>query len=183
MTLRRAWIIAACGLAAAVAPAAAQFPPVGGLPPGQFGPAPAQQAAPQVQQQEPPCITEFMRLRGDTDKKGKALRAASERHASTKEACGLFNSFTVSEDKLIKYATANAQWCGIPTNIIDQMKQSHGRAMEMRTKVCAAAARPHMQPHVPTLSDALGAPVTDSSNIKTGRGTFDTLTGTPLGSK
>jgi hypothetical protein len=31
------------------------------------------------------------------------------------------------------------------------------------------------------LSDALSSPVPDSNNIKTGRGTFDTLTGSPLG--
>jgi hypothetical protein len=182
MTLRRAWIIATCSLTGAMAPAAAQFPPVGGVQPGQFGPPPSQQPAPQVQQ-EAPCVAEFMRLRGDTDKKGRALRAASERHASTKEACGLFTTFTTSEGKLLKYATDNAQWCGIPKEILGQIKQSHDRAMEMRTRVCAAAAQPQMQPHAPTLSDALGAPVTDSSNIKTGRGTFDTLTGTPLGSK
>jgi hypothetical protein len=49
-----------------------------------------------------------------------------------------------------------------------------------RTNVCLMAAQPQ-RPAGPSLSDALGAPITDSSNIKTGRGTFDTLTGTPLG--
>jgi hypothetical protein len=33
------------------------------------------------------------------------------------------------------------------------------------------------------LSDALSGPVPDSNNIKTGRGTFDTLTGNPLEKK
>jgi hypothetical protein len=42
------------------------------------------------------------------------------------------------------------------------------------------AAQPQ-RPAGPSLSDALGGPIPDSSNIKTGRGTFDTLTGTPLG--
>ena len=62
------------------------------------------------------------------------------------------------------------------------MKQSHAKTVEMRTKVCQAAAAP-ARPVGPTLSDALTAPVTDSNNIQTGRGTFDTLTGTPLGGK
>ena len=36
----------------------------------------------------------------------------------------------------------------------------------------------------PSLSDVLGgSAVPDANNIKTGRGTFDTLTGTPLGSQ
>ena len=52
----------------------------------------------------------------------------------------------------------------------------------MRTRVCQVAAAPQ-RPAAPTLSDALNAPIIDSSDIKTGRGTFDTLTGSPLGNK
>ena len=200
MTLRRAWFIAACLVAAL--PAAAQFPPQPQQPPAQFppvgqqqptsawpsGPQQAspfppfgQQAAPQ---QAPPCLQEFGRLRDDTEKKGEALRHASERHATPKEACGLFNAFTAAEAKFLKYATDNASGCGIPQKIVAQIKAGHGRAVELRNKVCQAAAQ-GVAPAArqPTLSDALGAPVTDSSNIKTGRGTFDTLTGTPLGQK
>lgn len=169
MNVRRAWFIAAWIGAVAAAPAAAQAPPA----------APAQQ--PQAGQ--PPCIVEFMKLRDETQKRGQALRAASERHATSKEACGLFNAFTAMEGKLLKYAGDNSVWCGIPQQIVDQIKQGHTKSMEMRTKVCQAAANGGTQgaPHVPTLSDALGAPVPDAGNIKTGRGTFDTLTGTPLG--
>jgi hypothetical protein len=51
---------------------------------------------------------------------------------------------------------------------------------EVRTRVWQVAAAP-VQQQGPSLSDALTGPVPDSNNIKTGRGTFDTLTGTPLG--
>jgi len=184
MSLRRAWIIAAGLAGAGIAPALAQFPPVGSPQPGQFAPAGTQQPAPQVQQGPPPCVVEFMKLRDDTEKKGKVLQAASQRHASPKEACGLFNSFTASEAKLLKYAVDNAQWCGIPQQFVAQIKQSHSKSMEVRAKVCEAAARPQIAPHPPTLSDALGTPTpVDSSNIKSGHGTFDTLTGTPLAPK
>jgi len=185
MTLRRAWIIAAGLTAAAMAPALAQFPPVGTPQPGQFAPATTQQQpAPQAQQSSPPCVAEFMKLRDETEKRGKALQAANQRHAPPKEACGLFNSFTAAEAKLLKYATDNALWCGIPQQIIGQIKQAHGKAMEIRTRVCEAAAHPQIAPHAPTLSDALGTPTpVDANNIKSGRGTFDTLTGTPLAPK
>ena len=63
-----------------------------------------------------------------------------------------------------------------------QLKKGHAKTADIRTKVCQAAAAPP-QPAAPSLSDALTAPVPDSNNIKTGRGTFDTLTGTPLGNK
>ena len=94
----------------------------------------------------------------------------------------MFNAFSAAEAKMVKYTTDNAVWCGIPPNVITGMKQAHAKTVEMRTKVCRAAAAPQ-RPAGPSLSDALNAPITDSGNIKTGRGTFDTLTGTPLGGK
>ncbi len=207
MTLRRAWFLAACLFAAV--PAAAQFPPQPQQPAAQFPPVGQQQqpaspwpapgtqqtqgvfapsgfGQPQAQQGPPPCVQEFMRLRDDTEKKGNAIRTASERHVTAKVACGLFNVFTAAEGKLLKYAGESVTTCGIPKQIVEQIKTGHGKALEMRTKVCQAAqaqAQAPAQARQPTLSDALGAPVTDSSNIKTGRGTFDTLTGTPLAPK
>jgi hypothetical protein len=163
MNLRRASVIAAFVLVPAVS-AEAQF-----------------QAAPQPGQ-EPPCIKEFLKLRNVTEQKGKAIKAASERKASPQEACKLFNAFTAAEAKLIKYANENAVWCGIPPQALQQMKLGHAKATEIRTKICHAAAAPRV-PAGPSLSDALGTSVPDSSNIKTGRGTFDTLTGSPLGNK
>jgi hypothetical protein len=122
-------------------------------------------------------------MRNETENRAKAIRAASERRANAKEACGLFNAFTAAEAKMLKYAQDNATWCGIPPQVIQQIKASHGQSMELRGKVCTAAANATNQvaPRPPSLSDALGEPVPDSNNIKPGRGTFDTLTGTPLG--
>jgi hypothetical protein len=163
MNLRRALLIAACLMAGAVVTAAAQFQPA-------------------TPQQEPPCVKEFMRLRDDAGKKAEAIRAANERKAAAPEACGLFNAFSAAEAKMAKYAADNAVWCGIPPQVITNIKQQHVKTMEIRAKICQAAAAPP-RPAGPSLSDALGAPITDSKNIKTGRGTFDTLTGTPLGGK
>jgi len=161
MHLRRTLVIAAGLMAGAVATAAAQFQPA---PPPQ----------------EPPCLADFMKLRNDAAKKAEAIRAANARHAPAMEACKLFNSFSAAEEKMLKYAEGNTVWCGIPAQIVQQIKQSHAKTSELRTQVCEAATRPP-RPAGPTLSDALSAPITDSNNIKTGRGTFDTLTGTPLG--
>jgi hypothetical protein len=179
MNLRRSVFIAACMVPFATGQAAAQFQPA----PQQRAP---QQQAPQQAQQEqqaPPCVQEFMRLRSDAEKKAAAIRQASSRKASPKEACGLFNAFSASEAKMLKYAEDNSVWCGIPPQIVDSIKTGHTRTNEMRTKICNVAAQAPMAPRGPSLSDALGSPVPDTNNIKTGRGTFDTLTGTPLGNK
>lgn len=131
------------------------------------------------QQGEPPCVAEFIKLREATEKRGKAIQTASARKATPKEACGLFNAFTAAESKMIKYAIDNQQSCGIPAQIIDQMKKGHAQAEDIRTKVCNAAAAAPARAAAPSLSDALAAPVPNASNIKTGRGTYDTLTGAP----
>jgi hypothetical protein len=167
MNLRRALFIAACMFFIAARPGAAQFQPM-----------PPQQAQPQ--QQAPPCIKEFLRLRDDTQKKADAIKAASERKVGPAEACPLFNVFSAAEEKMIKYAVDNGVWCGIPAEVVTNMRKGHAQTVSIRTKVCQAAQAP-ARPAAPSLSDALTGPTPDSSNIRTGRGTSDTLTGTPLG--
>jgi hypothetical protein len=160
MNLRRALLVAACTVPFAAGAAHAQFP--------------------QQPPQEPPCVQAFGKLRDATQQKALAIRQASQRKASPKEACHLFTAFTAAEEKMLKYAVDNAAWCGIPPQVIDNIKKGHAQSNEMRIKICRVAAAPP-RPAGPSLSDALGGPIPDANNIKTGRGTFDTLTGSPLG--
>ena len=125
-------------------------------------------------------MKDFIPLREAAEKRAMAIRAASERHASPKEACSLFNALVAAEAKVVKFAIANATSCGIPEQAITQIKASHSNTTQLRGRVCQAAANP--QPSGPSLGDALGTSrVPDATNVKPGRGTFDTLTGTPLG--
>ena len=181
MNLRRAAFIAACMSAVAAAPAAAQAPWPQQQPATAPSPATSPWAQPQPQQ-IPPCALEFGKLRDETQKRAAAIQAASKRKAPPQEACALFNAFSAAEVKLLKFVTTNMASCGIPPQVPEQIKKGHVRTEDIRTKVCQAAAAPP-RPAGPSLSDALSAPITDSNNIKTGGGTFDTLTGTPLGSK
>ena len=160
MRLRLALAIAAIVLPAAAGPAAAQFQP--------------------QPQQQPPCMQEFLKLRADAEKKAAAIKLASEHQATPKEACHLFTVFAAAEVKLIKFAAESGVWCGMPDQVLAQMKQSHAQTDKLRVRICQAAAAPP-RPAGPTLSDSLAAPVPDASNIKTGKGTYDTLTGAPIG--
>ena len=200
MDLRRAAMIVACMVA--VGPAAAQAPwpqqqqpataPWPGQQPQQAAPVPwsppqqqqQQQAGPSPwsgqPQQPPPCVQEFFKLRDAASKRADAIRAAGERKVPPQEACGLFNAFFAAEAKMIKYAVDKAASCGIPAEVATNLKKGHVKTGEIRTKVCQAAAHPQAPPG-PSLSDALTAPVPDSKNIRSGGGTFDTLSGTPLG--
>jgi len=131
-------------------------------------------------QQAPPCIQEFFKLREDTEKKAAAIKAANDRKAPPREACQLFGALMTAQTKMLKYASENTTWCGIPQQVVEQIKEANVKITDIRTKVCQAAAAPP-RPQGPSLSDALTSPIPNANNIKTGRGTFDTLTGSPLG--
>jgi hypothetical protein len=134
-----------------------------------------------AQAQMPPCFAEFAPLRDDTEKKAKAVQAASKRKPSPQEACKLFNALVAAQDKMNKFVAAKGASCGIPKEAADQIKQALTQTDQVRVRVCDVAARPPA-PTGPSLSEALGTSrLADPSNIKRGGGTFDTLTGTPLG--
>jgi hypothetical protein len=180
MNLCRALVIAAFALPIAAGPALAQMQP------RQAPASPFDQPAinpfdqPPQQQGEPPCIKDFARLRDEAEKQAAAVMAAQKNKVPLPEACKLLTSFAASQDRFLTFAKKNQATCGIPPQLIQQISLGHANVVKARTNVCKMAAQPQ-RPAGPSLSDALGAPITDSSNIKTGRGTFDTLTGTPLG--
>lgn len=178
----------------APAPAQARTADPFGAPPPQAGPADpfARPGAPQVgigtfapppqaQQQPPPCLARFMKLRDEAQKKGEYTQKLYKSKPSAKDACHALSSLATATSKMLKYAVDNKSSCGIPDDVIKNIKNENGHIHEARTKVCQIAAAPP-RPAGPSLSDALGAPIPSSSNIRPGRGgTFDTLTGSPLG--
>jgi hypothetical protein len=198
----------ACALTlAAVSQSAAQFPPPPGQggsafppPPGQasqpghdpFPPAPggpARSGAPQGGQSPFPepggggpgggnqaICAKFPEIRGDVEKAAGAIKAASEKKVAREEVCPLFQRFAALEARMLKFLTDNQRNCGVPADAIKTVKGSHARTLQMRTAVCRAAPV-----QGPSLSDALSSPILpDADDKKKGRGTFDTLTGSPL---
>lgn len=177
------------------------FPPVGGAAPvPPFGGAPAQASFPGAGSAPmasspfaaPPtqggpaddCMRQFLPMREEAEKRGKLLKAASDRHASPDEACKLMGNFIQAEVKMMKYVETNSARCGIPPQIADQLKNGHKHSEEMRAKICGAAAQVARQgPAGPTLSDVLGSATAlpePTAAKKGGGGVFDTLSGNPL---
>src|SRR5450759_5661267 len=87
------------------APVAAQSPwpqqqaPVAAQSPWPQQQTPAAAQSPWTQQQEPPCLKDFAKLRDEAQKRAGLIRTASDRKASAKEACALFNAFSAAELK------------------------------------------------------------------------------------
>jgi len=179
---------------------ASPFPPVNGAPagaaPAASSPFPSQGAAPmgggafgggppQAPTGGPSeaCMKGFVPLREDAEKRGKLIKAASERKAPPDEACKLIANFGAAETKMIRYIEANAQKCGIPPQIGDQLKAGHKNTEALREKVCNAAQQMAQQKAsaAPSLSEALGSvQAPEALATKKGGSTFDTLNGNVL---
>lgn len=128
------------------------------------------------------CMKNFVPLREEAEKRGKLIKAASERHAQADEACKLIESFSQAELKMIKYIRLNSAKCGIPPQISEQMKKGHAGTEAMQKKVCAAAQTQARGPAGPSLSEVLGssAALPEATATRKGGSTFDTLNGNVL---
>jgi hypothetical protein len=128
------------------------------------------------------CMKGFLPLREEAEKRGKLIKAASDRHAGPDEACKLIGNFAQSEIKMIKYVETNSTKCGIPPQIGEQLKHGHKGTESMQQKICGAAQQMQKQgPAGPSLSDVLGSATAlpEATAAKKG-GTFDTLNGNAL---
>jgi hypothetical protein len=178
---------------------ASPFPPVNGAAPamstGAASPFPATGAAPIAgggmgAAPQPPsggadaCMKAFVPLREEAEKRGKLIKAASDRKASPDEACKLIKNFGQSEIKMLKYVEANSAKCGIPPQIADQLKNGHKNTEKMQAQVCNVAQQQAQQQRAaaPSLSEALGssAALPEAQAVKKGGSTFDTLNGNVL---
>ncbi len=126
----------------------------------------------------PPCMAEFAKLRDDVQKKGLAAKAAGQRKVSREEMCKHITAYSSAELKWVKYTETNVTSCGIPAEVVQQLKQVHTNTEQTKEKICAVA--PSAAP--PSLSDALGTSrlPTPETTSKTHSGTLDTLTGSVL---
>ena len=128
------------------------------------------------------CMKAFMPLREDAEKRGKLIKAASDRHAPPDEACKLIRNFSQAETKMIKYIEANASKCGISAQIGAQMKDGHKNTEAMAAKVCNVAQQMQNQPRglgrsVAKRSAGSGLGARGEMRGKKGGSTFDTLNG------
>jgi hypothetical protein len=162
------------------APPVSPFPSNGAAPiSGGFGAAPPSQAAGSVDD----CMKGFVPLRAEAEKRGKLIKAASDRHAGPDEACKLIGNFSQAETNMIKFVENHSAKCGIPAQVADQLKAGHKNTENLQKKVCAVAQQMQQRgPAGPTLSDVLGssAALPEATTAKKGGSTFDTLSGNVL---
>lgn len=173
----RAVPLAALMIAGLATSAPAQMMGPGMYMPGQ---SPFQQQRPQ----EPPCYREFAPLKAEAEKRGLAVKHATERKekAPREEVCTLLKRYSEAEAKIVNFLKTNASNCGIPPDAGASMQQNHARTLKTVQGVCSGAGGP-AKPTGPGLSEALGTtrvPGTTLDPLAPHSGTFDTLTGNVL---
>jgi hypothetical protein len=161
------------------APAGSSVFDRGAAPTGGMAPA----SPPQASGGADACMKGFVPLREEAEKRGKLIKAASERKAPPDEACKLIGHFGQAELKMIKYVETNSAKCGIPPQIAEQLKNGHKNTEKMQKQVCAVAQQAQTRgPAGPSLSEVLGssAAMPEAQAVKKGGSTFDTLNGNVL---
>ena len=129
------------------------------------------------------CMKNFVPLREEAEKRGKMIKAASDRKAPPDEACKLIRNFGAAEVKMLKYVETNSAKCGIPPQIADQLRNGHKNTEKMQAQVCNVAQQAATRgPAGPSLSEVLGssAAMPEAQTVKKGGSTFDTLNGNVL---
>ncbi len=169
----------------------AAAPPMGPMAPMTPAPmtpmmAPPQMGAPQMGAPSGPvneCAKEFMRLRGEVEKRGAVAKAVNDRKGSREELCSAITGIHAAQVKWTKYTEANHTKCGIPPEVVKELKSGQDHLAKLRKNVCSAGPATAAAPPAPSLSEALGTarlPVNNSdSNVKRG-GVLDTMTGTAI---
>jgi hypothetical protein len=141
----------------------------------------AQFATPGQQQGMPPCMAEFAPLRAEAEKRGAAIKAAAQKKVPREQLCQLFRHFIEAETKVVKFLSEHQAACGIPPDAIKASKASHTSTVGMQQKICAADSAEGNKPRGPGIGEALGVrAIPTPETTKTGKGIFDTLSGTQL---
>jgi hypothetical protein len=168
---------------AAAPPAAAPMGPMApmGAPPQMMGP---MGARPQGAPADNPCLKEFLRLRSEVEKKGAVAKAVNDRKGSREEMCAAISGIHVAQVVWVKYAAGEGSKCGIPPDIVKQLRGGQDHLAKLRKNVCAAGPATAGAPAAPSLSEALGTaqlpPSSGSEGPRKRGGVLDTMTGTPI---
>ena len=92
-------------------------------------------------------------IRDELQKHGQAIGAANQKKADVKVACGLFRRYLATEAKMIEMLEADGASCGAPAQVIQQVRNSHAKARQIRKQVCDAAQRGPYQYDAPPIDD------------------------------
>jgi hypothetical protein len=141
-------------------------------------------AAPQGGGAANPCVAEFTRLRGEVEKKGAVAKTVSDRKGTREEMCSAVSGIHTAQVKWVKYAKDHSSQCGMPPDILKQLRLGQDNLAKLRKNICSGGGATAAAPAAPSLSEALGTaglpPSSSSDAPKKRGGVLDSMTGTPI---
>jgi hypothetical protein len=112
------------------------------------------------------CANDYKLLREEAEKRGKLIKAASERKAPPDEACKLIVSFGEAQIRMIKHVESNAAKCGIQQQIADQLLAAYKNTDALLQKVCSVAQKQRWSPGDPVHINDIGDPVMEDEELR-----------------
>lgn len=75
-------------------------------------------------------------LRDEAERRGRLVKAASDRRAPREEACQFIGSFSEAELEMLRYVEANAVKCGLQ-QVAARLRAGAIKTEEMYHRICA----------------------------------------------
>jgi hypothetical protein len=101
----------------------------------------AAQSGGSAPQAPPPACQQLLNNRDEVGKHGQALQAAGQKKAPPDELCKLFKSFLTAESEMLKGLEEHSQTCGVPAEVLKQVKAGHSKAAQMGKQICELTRR------------------------------------------
>ena len=103
-----------------------------------------------------PAWSNSRKLRGEVEKAGKVAKAVNDRKGSREEFCKAITGLHGAQVKWVKYTQENAKSCGIPPDVITQLKAGASQSRQDAHQRLQRRWRRGWRAAAPSLSEALG---------------------------
>ncbi len=85
------------------------------------------------------CATDFQKLMQPRMALIERINGFSKRKPTPQQACSTLSQLVAADGKLGKWVDENKDWCQIPDQIVEQLKEGTGQAQRARGQACNAA--------------------------------------------
>ena len=96
-------------------------------------------SASQVQAQASGCQEDFQKNMAPRQALINRINGFRAKRPTAGQACSTLGQLVAADSRMITWMNANKDWCQIPDQLVEQLKESSGQAVRSRTQACTAA--------------------------------------------
>ena len=87
------------------------------------------------------CQEEFDKHGAAREAEIQKINAFNKKKPTATAACGAFNKLVSVEAAMLKWMTANQDWCQLPEPIVASLKEASEQSGKVRANICTAAKK------------------------------------------